>query len=102
MTLEQCNKEQLIFIINRLLRFYGGAKYHINMALADIEQQPDVKKIEEAEAWADAADKKRQEYVSLLSNEGSKLTLETIRKANKLIKLADQADKKYIELMKGI
>ena len=102
--LENCNKDELLFILHRLERYLGGARHIINHALIDMEMEEQITILDEAEKWAEVADKKRQEYIKLLSLvAGQEMTDEThkiFREAEKLAKEAEYADKKYIALMR--
>lgn len=110
MTLEQCTKEELIFIINKLAG-YGSfnedqKQNKIGRHLADIEFMRAQKTLNEAENWATIAADNRRQYVKLLEPyEGIKLTdipIEVIKKAESFIKDAQYADKKWDECMRKV
>lgn len=100
MTLRQCTKEELLYIFKQLKEHYlFNLDYHINLCLSDIEYQRDMKKIDEGRKFAEQSYKKRIEYAKLLEPyEGKKITdvpIDILKKADKLLKEAHEADKKY-------
>ena len=104
MTLKDCTKKELLFIINRLkgLAFPNG-DYFVSGCLREIEQQRELKRLNEADKWSEIAYQKRLAYCDLIKQyEGQKLTdlpREVGQKAVALLKEAEEADKKYARLM---
>ena len=107
MTLKECTKEELIFIINRF-KFYAFSQgdYYLQNCLHDLEYKRVKKKIDEAENWSKVADGCRQRYIEILKkHEGKKLVdipLSDLKEAEQCLKDAERADKKYNELMKKV
>lgn len=104
MTLKECTKEELIYIINRLTdRQFSSNAYYVEGILIDIEHKRSLKKISEAENWAIISHDARMKYSEFLKKyEGKRLVdipTDEILKAEELIKTAERADKKYMQLM---
>ena len=104
MTLKECTKEELIYIINRLTdRPFEGNGYYVKRILIDIECKRELKKIEEAGKWAEISNDARTKYCEFLKKyEGVRpldVPLNEINKAAELLKTAEKADKKYNKLM---
>lgn len=68
MTLKDCTKEELIFVIERL-QFYGidSGDYYVRRALSDVEERRDERKIERMRRLTKLADAKNREYTELLA-----------------------------------
>ena len=105
MTLKECTKEELIYILNRISRF-SDYDYHINLALNEIEYKHQMKKIDEAQKWAEIAHDKRKEALELLKcYEGHKFSdipPEILTQARKLFDEATAADNKWEKINKNI
>ena len=104
MTLRQCTKEELLYIFKQLKEHYlFNLDYHINLCLSDIEYQRDIKKIDEGSKLAEYSSAKRKEYAKILeSYDGMKfgdIPLDVLKKADKALKSAQEADRKYQKLM---
>lgn len=98
MTLKQCTKDELLYIFNQLQEHYlFNIDYHVKLCLSDIEYQREMKKI------AEYSFAKRTEYLKILEPyEGKKIVdipLAILKKADKCLKEAQEADKKYQKLM---
>ena len=108
MTLEQCTKKELIEIIHHILcRSYlheSRIKSEISLALSDIELKRKLTVLDEAEKWSKIAHDKRMEYCEVLKPyDGAKLIdipSKVIYKADRLMKEAQYADKKWDECMR--
>ena len=105
MTLKQCTKEELLFIFKRLQEHYHfNLDYHISLCLSDIQYQREMKRIDEGKKLADYSSKKYEEYCEILKPyEGRKIVdvqIGVIKKADKCLKEAQQANKKYMKIMK--
>lgn len=104
MTLKDCTKEELIFIIKRL-QFYSlsGDSYYIDRALRDVEEERENKKLAEAKRLLDYSAQKRQECIDLLMPYEGKRILDipdsVIKRADSAMKAARAADKKWNNLM---
>lgn len=68
MTLKNCTKEELIFVIERL-QFYGldSGDYYVRRALSDVEERRDERKIERMKRLTELADAKRREFAELFA-----------------------------------
>jgi hypothetical protein len=103
MTLKDCTKEELIWIIKRLARLDD---YHLERALVDLEFERVKKKLAEAERWGQVADSCRQSYIDFLNkHEGMKLTdipINELEEAKRFLSDAQKADKNYDRLMKEV
>lgn len=104
MRLEDCTKAELISIIHRICGRLTPAKedYYIQWCLNDIKHQRELTKINQAEEWGKKADEARKQYCEFLKKyEGYKLVdipLDEVLKAEELLKTAEKADKKFMEL----
>jgi uncharacterized protein YPO0396 len=103
MTLKECTREELIFVIKRISFFDKSA---VERALADVEYERIKKKLASAEEWGKIADNCRTRYVELLKkNEGKKLLdfpIEDIKEMEQCLAQAKKADKQYDKLMKEV
>lgn len=103
MTLKDCTKEELIFIINRLSWLNES---HLQTILHDVEYERVKKKLEEAEKLNRVASDYRQKFNEILKkHKDKKLTdipLSEIKEAEHYLKEAEKADKKYEKLMKEV
>lgn len=103
-TLKDCTKEELIFIIKRL-QFYSlsGDSYYVDRALRDVEDERESKRFAEAKRLSSYAAQKRQEYIDLLAPYEGKRILDipdsVIKKADAAMKAAREADSKWNKLM---
>lgn len=99
MTVKDCTKEELLYIIDRLSWL---SDFHLKTILHEIEYNREMKKIDEAKKWADVSYKKRGEAIDLLkAYEGKRpadIPLNVIDKARALFAEADKADKKWAAL----
>ena len=104
MTLKQCSKQELLYVIEQLKKRYRfKLDFYIDTILSDIEYQKETKKIDEAERFAKIAVSKRSEYAQLLKPYEGKtfgdIPLAVLTKASRLLKEAQKADEKYCKLM---
>lgn len=104
MTLKDCTKEELIYIINYLSN-YGlmNTDFYIERALNEVEYKRERKKLDKADEWAKIAHDARMKYCDLLEQyEGVPILdipREIIKEAQQLIKTAQDADEKYCKLI---
>ena len=103
-TLSECTKAELLWIINRLVCFGGGSSdYYLQRALNDLWYEKEKQRIAEAQKYAKLADTKRRECIELLGPyDGQPLPsipMNVLDKADRLMKEAQAADKKYMKLM---
>lgn len=93
LTLEQCSKEDLLWIINRLRKSTSFA-YHIDRLLIDLQCEKNEEKIAEADRLYDLAIHARQEYIALIETFHTKplqeISMADLAKASALL---DQAQK---------
>lgn len=104
MTLKDCTKEELIYIIKRLTdRPFESNDYYVKRILIDLEYKREQKKFEKAENWAIIANDARMKYCSFLKKyEGVRLLdipIEDLKEADELLKTAERADKEYNKLI---
>lgn len=107
MTLKECTKQELIFIINKFKKYaFSQGDYYLSRCLHDVEYQRLIKRQEEADKQSEVAYQSRLAYLEFIKKyEGQKLTdipEEEIKRANELLKTADRADKKYMQLTNEI
>lgn len=102
MTLKDCTKEELIFIIKRLQFYSLSDSHYVNLALRDVEEERENKKLAEAKRLSKYSAQKRQEYIDLLAPYEGKRILDipdsVIKKADSAMKAAQAADKKWNKL----
>lgn len=104
MTLKDCTKEELLFVIERLqLYMLSGSDHYIKMALCDVEEWRNERKNKEAERLSALSFQKRQEYIGLLSPYEGKRLLDipdpVFARADAAMKEAQAADRKWNRIM---
>ena len=105
LTLNRCTREDLLWIINRILQrtSFNNQDYELLRALNDLEYKKEKRQIAEAEKYGNLADQKRREYIALLEAYAGKpikdIPLDILEKADRLQKEADAAEKKFCKLM---
>lgn len=101
LTLSDCTKADLLWIIKRMSVMRGD--YYLQRALNDLWYEKEKQRIAEADKYAELADAKRREYIELLGPyDGQPLLsipMRVLNKADKLMKEAQEADKKYMKLI---
>ena len=110
MTLNQCTKEELIFIIKAMARRHcfteEQVQVEIDSRLSDVVYQRQLKLLKEAENWNKISADCRQKYLELLAQYDGRKLLDIpgdiIKEANSLLKDAQYADKKWEECMKKV
>ena len=106
MTLAQCTKEDLIWVINRLLQMccFYQKDYYLSHALSDLHYHKEKARIDEAEKIGKIADAKQQEYIEIMRPyDGKRLAdipLDVLEKASQALSEADAAEKKFMKLMR--
>ena len=105
LTLQKCTKEDLIWIINRVLQMttLNNADYYIRRALSDLNYEKEKKKYAEAEKCGQRSSAKWQEYIDLLKPYDGKpikdIPLDILVRAQKVYEEAIVLDKKWNKLM---
>lgn len=104
MTLKQCTKEELLFVLKYLQEHYlFNIEHHIHLCLFEVQFQREMKRIDKGRKVAKQAAHKREEYCELLKPyEGKKITdipIDILRKADKCLEEARCADKEYLKIM---
>ena len=110
MTLNQCTKEELIFIINKMALRHCFTKEQrqaeIDRQLSDVVYQRQQKLLEVADSWSKISTDNRQKYLEIIvPYEGRKLLdipIDIIKQAESFLKAAQYADKKWDECMKKV
>lgn len=110
MTLNQCTKEELIFIINSMARRNCFSQEQIQITidrhLSDVVYQRQRKLLTEADNWNKIAADCRQQYLNILAPyDGKKLIdvpMDIIKKADALLKDAQYADRKWDECIRKV
>lgn len=102
MTLQQCTRADLLWIIDRMCMHSLG-KYALDHALNDLEYEKEKARIEKAEEYNKLANKLRGEAIDILAPyDGKKwgdIPMEVIEKSAELVKQAEAADQKWANLM---
>ena len=104
MTLQQCTKAELLWVIDRAC-LHGMSKRHIEYALSDLEREKISRELDEADRLNKLAHEKRMEYIELLKPyDGWKfkdIPLDVLEKAQAALDQAQEADRKWDKLMLG-
>jgi len=99
--LEKYSKADLIWIIRRMTPL--GDSWELMRAISDLECEKERQRLDEAEKIAKIAEEKRQAYIELLAPYDGKtiwdVPHEVLAKADKAIKEAEAADRKWNRLM---
>ena len=102
MTLKDCTKEELIYIIKHLTHF-DISNFHLNQALNDVRYERERKKFDEADKLNKIWAENTRKYCEVLKPyEGMRIIdipREVIEKAEEYRKAADEANKKYEKIM---
>ena len=104
MTLKDCTKDELIFVIERL-QFYGltAGDYYVRRALCDVEERREEQKHSKADQLLNRAALKQLEYIHLLEPyEGKPLVdipEDVIKKASAAQKECEAANREWMKLM---
>jgi len=103
MTLKDCTKAELLFVIERLQAYNSLNSYYVRRALCSVVEQRDERKYKETQQLLDLSAQKRREYVSLLEPYKEKCLIDipdsVIRKADAALKEAQAADRKWAKIM---
>lgn len=105
MTINDCTKDELKLIIERLT-FFQSDKHRLITILNDIEYGRVKDKLEEAEHLSEIANDCRRRYIELLKKyKGKKMIdipIDEIKKAEQYLEDAEKADKEYRKIIKEI
>lgn len=100
MTLKDCTKEELLYIIGRFDIYDRGL---LDRFLSEVNYNRERKRLEEAGKAAEEAREKRVKYFELLKPYEGKPILDVpisvINEAERLMKEAQRADEKWAKLM---
>ena len=103
MTLRDCTKEELIFVIERLQFYHLSGEYYIQRALCDVEEERERRRLEEARRLSGLQNQKMQEYIALMRPyEGMPLKdipENVFARADAVLQEARAADMKWRKLM---
>lgn len=105
MKLEECTKDELIFIINSI---YNGpfTMPHRQEMLDDIKHQWILKLLADADKWNYIATDTRRKYLDLLKKYGDEygdaIPTEVMKRINTLLEDSQYAERKYDECMRKI
>lgn len=103
MTLKDCTKDELIFVIERL-KFYGftAGDHYIRRALNDVEMQREDRKFEQSRQLREQAQKKFEEYSDLVrAYEGkpiSDIPAGIMNKAAAIAREYDELNRKWLKV----
>lgn len=103
MNLKDCTKDELIFVIKRLQLYSLSDGHYIQLALRDVEEEREARKLEEARRLSGLQNQKMQEYIALMRPyEGMPLKdipENVFAKADAALQEARAADMKWRKLM---
>ena len=102
MTLQQCSKADLLWIIDRMC-MRSLSRYDLDRALSDLACEKEEARIEEAHKYAKLADEKRRAYIALLEPyvgmKWADIPMEVLEQGAKLQEQATAADRKWAKLL---
>ena len=97
MKLEDCTKDELLYILNRIQGWVGDDE--IRLALIDVEYLRNKKLIEQMEEYSRNANDAREQYIALVRNYAGKPLSEipygTLNKATIFLQKAKEWEEKY-------
>ena len=104
MTLNDCTRAELLFVVDSLKRHhFSNGDYYLKLALLDVEAQREHARFAEAEKYSQLSSEKRQAYIELMSPyEGrtiGEVPFSVISRGKKLLDEAREADRKWAKLM---
>lgn len=105
LTLHDCTKADLIWIINRVLQMttLQNADHYINRALSDLRFEKERKAIDEAEKISEQSRQKWQEYIDILAPYDGKpikdIPLDVLKRAQMVYDEALVLDRKWSKCM---
>lgn len=100
-TLNECTKADLRWIINRILQMttFDKRDYYLQRALSDLWYEKERQRIDEGDKYLEISDKKLKEYIQLMEPYERKPMTEiptnVRKKAIQLLKEVEEADKKW-------
>lgn len=103
--LKDCNKDELIWIVNRILQrtCFNNRDIELERALNDLWYEKEKERINKSEKLAEVAKQKWDEYIDILKPyDGCKLIdipVNIVEKATKAYDDALSADKKWMKIM---
>ena len=99
LTLGDCTKADLLWIIKYMIRFGGSDDYYLQRALNQLWYEKEKQRIDEGDKYLEISNAKLSEYFSLMQQHQGKSFLEipdgVLEKAAQLLKEAEAADKKW-------
>lgn len=103
MNLKDCTKDELIFVIKRLQLYSLSDRHYIQLALRDVEEVREARKLKEARRLSGLQNQKMQEYIALMHPyEGMPLKdipENVFARADAVLQEARAADMKWRKLM---
>ena len=105
LTLQDCTKEDLIWIINRVLHMvsFNNADYYIKRALSDLSFEKEKQALDEADKIAEQSKQKWDEYLDVLAPYNGTLIKDipqnVLKKAQSAYNEAIALDKKWNKMM---
>ena len=103
MKLKDCTKAELIFVIKRLQLYSLSDGHYIQLALRDVEEEREARKLREARQLSGLQNQKMQEYIALMRPyEGVPLKdipEDVFAKADAVLREARAVDMKWRKLM---
>lgn len=109
MTLQDCTKEELIFIINHILdrHFFNCDRQPVvDACLNKVKHQRTLKLLADADRWNRMAADSRRKYIDLLKKYGGEpcvtIPTEVLKRINTHLADARYADRKWDECMRKV
>ena len=105
LTLSKCNREDLIWIIKRVLQMtaFHQQEYYLNKALGELSYEKEKNRLDDAEAVAGQADAKFAEYIKLLEPYKNRpimeVPMEVLEKAKVLLEEHERLERRWMQMM---
>ena len=101
--LSDCNKNELLFIIDYLKKhFLTNANYYLLGALNEVERKRELKRLDDADRYSEISHGKRMEAFEILKEYDGKpikdIPADVLQKAQKCLREAEKYDKKWDEV----
>lgn len=103
MTLKDCTKEELIFVIKRLQLYNLSGSHYIQLALRDVEAERDRRKFDEAKRLSNYSFQKLQEFIALMASYDGKRLVDipdsAFNKAYAAMREVKKAEREWNKIM---
>ena len=105
MKLKDCTKAELIFVIKRLQMYSLSDGHYIQLALRDVEEERERKKMDEAKRLSNYSFQKLQEFIALMASYDGKRLVDipdsALNKAYAAMREVKKAEREWNKIMGG-